>query len=253
MALQETPKSMTLSEIRQVSAPVREADLPAIDAGFENLQSFELIQRIAKVFATSDLVPTQYRGSMANCIIALNMAHRMKADPLCVMQNLYMVHGRPGWSAQFMIATLNTCGRFSALRYEFFGTPGEDSWGCRAWAIEKATKTRLDGADVTITMAKSEGWYNKTGSKWKTMPQQMLMYRSAAFFIRTHAPELSMGLNTVEELREIVDIEAEDTFTLNQLAQAGGHVVNNETGEIVVEAQADDHIQPSLLDEEVQA
>ena len=37
-------------------------------------------------------------------LIAQNMARRMGADLLMVMQNLYVVHGRPGWSAQFLIA-----------------------------------------------------------------------------------------------------------------------------------------------------
>lgn len=138
------------------------------------------------------------------------MAARMNADPLMVMQNLYIVHGKPGWSSQFLISTFNTSGKFSALRYEWVGEEGKDSWGCRAWAIEKATGQKLVGATVTIGLAKKEGWYNKNGSKWQTMPEQMLMYRAASWFIRAYAPELAMGMHTVEELGDIVDLEPED-------------------------------------------
>lgn len=174
--------------------------------GFGNLQSFELSLRTANLLSKSTLVPKEYQGmdGLPNCVIALNMAARMNADPLMVMQNLYIVHGRPGWSSQFLISTFNACGRFSALRYEWSGEKDKDNWGCKAWAIEKATGERLEGSVVDITMAKKEGWYGKNGSKWQTMPQQMLMYRAAGFFIRTYAPELAMGIHTQEE---IVDME----------------------------------------------
>lgn len=176
---------------------------PATTMGFGSTDSFELMQRAARLLASSTLVPKDYQNNLPNCVIALNMAQRVGADPLQVMQNLYVVHGRPGWSSQFLIATFNQCGRFSAMRFEFFGETGKDSWGCRAWAIEKETGEKITGADITIKTAKDEGWYTKNGSKWKTMPQQMLMYRAASWFVRAYAPELSMGLQTQEELRDI--------------------------------------------------
>lgn len=175
--------------------------------GFSSLKSFELAQRAAALLAKSSLVPKEYQNNLPNCVIALNMASRMGADPLMVMQNLYIVHGRPGWSSQFLISTFNTSGRFSALRYEWVGEEGKDSWGCRAWAIEKATEEKLVGSTITIELAKKEGWYQKNGSKWQTMPQQMLMYRAAAWFIRAYAPELAMGMHTEEEIIDITPDE----------------------------------------------
>jgi len=174
--------------------------------GFGNLQSFELMQRAAKLLSNSTLVPKEYQGNLPNCVIALNMAARVGADPLQVMQNLYVVHGRPGWSSQFLIATFNQCGRFTAMRFEFFGEAGKDTYGCRAYATEKSTGERIVGSDITIAIAKAEGWHGKNGSKWKTMPQQMLMYRSASFLVRAYAPELSMGLQTRDELDDIDEV-----------------------------------------------
>lgn len=172
--------------------------------GFMNTGAFELSQRVAKMFALSNLVPKDYQNNLPNCVIALNMASRIGADPLMVMQNLVIVHGKPTWSSQFLIATFNTCGKYSRLSYEFFGEKGTDEWGCRAVATDLSTGEKIIGTDVTIGIAKSEGWYNRNGSKWKTMPQQMLTYRAAAWFVRTNAPEISMGLHTQDE---IIDIE----------------------------------------------
>lgn len=178
----------------------------ATQSAFFNPQAFEQLQRVGLMFAQSSLVPAAYQQkspndtlAQANCIIALEMANRMQVNPIMVMQNLYIVHGNPGWSSKFLIACLNGCGKFSPLRYEFKGTEGTDDWSCRAYAIDKATNEELKGAWVSIGMAKKEGWYGKNGSKWQTMPELMLQYRAAAFFQRTYAPEISMGLNTAEE------------------------------------------------------
>jgi hypothetical protein len=191
--------------------------MPAVSVGLTSVQGFELAQRAAKMLAASTLVPKEYQGNLPNCIIALNMAARVGADPLMVMQNLVIVHGRPTWSSQFMIATINSCGRFSALRFEFFGEKGTDTYGCRAWAIEKCTNEKLVGTDVTIGLAKAEGWYGKNGSKWKTMEQQMLMYRSGSWWGRAYAPELSMGLHTKEEVVDFIDAEKleEGVYSVN--------------------------------------
>jgi hypothetical protein len=183
------------------------ASLDTFGVGFGSSDAFALLQRGGQLLAASSLVPKEYQGNLPNCVIALNMAVRMGADPLMVMQNLYIVHGKPGWSAQFLIATFNQNGRFTALRYETVGTPGTDDRGCRAWAIEKKTGERLTGSLVTIDLAKREGWFARSGSKWQTMPEQMLMYRAATFFIRAYAPELAMGLHTVEELHDVVETE----------------------------------------------
>jgi hypothetical protein len=231
-----SPQVTSLAQLRtpaQVEPPQRYA------VGLTDSQGFELAQRAAKLLAASTLVPQQYQGNLPNCVIALNMAQRVGADPLMVMQNLVVVHGKPTWSAQFLIATVNTCGDFSKLRYEFFGTQGADDWGCRAWAIEKATGERLVGADVTIAIAKQEGWYGKNGSKWKSIPQQMLMYRAASWWTRAYAPELSMGLSTADEAADIIDIDADGSYTVTTESLRAAEVLPAEPAQAAVASQGE--------------
>lgn len=174
---------------------------------FASQSNFESAQRMAQALASSTIVPVQFQNNVANCLIALEMANRIGASPLMVMQNLYVVHGNVGWSSKFLIAALNTCGRFSPLQYEQVNAGEMDNWRCRAWALDKTTGAPLYGAWVSLRMARDEGWYTKSGSKWKTMPELMLQYRAAAFFQRAYAPEISMGMRTVEELGEMAPAE----------------------------------------------
>jgi hypothetical protein len=229
--------STNLNDMRSQALKPRESNLPEVSMGFGNLQSFELLQRAAKLLASSSLVPKDYQNNIPNCVIAMNMSGRIGADPLMVMQNLVVVHGKPTWSSQFLISTVNTCGRFTSLRYEFFGVPNTDAWGCRAWAIEKATGEKLVGTDITIGIAKKEGWYGKNGSKWQSIPQQMLMYRAGSWWTRAYAPELSMGLHTAEELRDVYDAEAAEdgTFqvTTDSLRNKEPSQIDESAGEII--------------------
>lgn len=228
----------TMASMRAATSD-QQANLPAVQMGFGSNQSFELMQRVSKMFASSSLVPQAYQGNISNCCVALNMAHRMGADPLMVMQNLYIVHGSPSWSSKFMIASVNVCGRFSALRYEWRGENGKSDQACRAWAIEKETNERLDGAWITWEMVEKEGWSKKSGSKWMSMRDQMFIYRAAAFWQRAYAPELTMGLSTAEEQADIIDMHDDGSYTVTtEQLRAGqlraAEVVEGNQGEATI-------------------
>ena len=188
---------------------------------FSGIQAFEEAQRIAKALASSTLIPQQFQGQAgyANCLVALNISRRMGMDPLMVMQNLHIIHGRPSWSSQFIIGLINGCGRFSPLRYDITGK-GE-TLACTAVATEIRTGEVLRGPEVTMAMAKREGWATKTGSKWATMPDLMIRYRAAAFWGRLYIPELLVGIQTQEEVLDIepVVITEEPRATVEELNQ----------------------------------
>lgn len=200
---------------KESSTPV-----PDVVLGFTNAAGFAMLQRAGNLLATAgEMIPAAYRNKPEKCAIALEMANRIGVHFLAVMQNLYDVHGHPAWSSQFMTAAFNATPGFSKLRYEFKGAEGSDEWSCRAWAIERETGERLEGSWISIGLAKSEGWYSKNGSKWKTMPEQMLRYRASAWFIRAYAPELTMGLQTREEVLDTYEMEpsSNGTYTVADL------------------------------------
>lgn len=176
-------------------------------SAFGSMGHFETAQRMAKLLSSSSIVPESYRGEgrVGDCTIALEIANRIGASVLAVMQNLHIVHGRPAWSAQFLISCLNASRRFSPLRYRITGDRSNDTWGCVAWATDRAGEV-LESPEVTIAMSKAEGWFQRNGSKWKTIPELMLRYRAATFFTRLYAPELTMGIQTDDE---VIDVKSE--------------------------------------------
>jgi hypothetical protein len=221
--------------------------LPATNESVFSLQLFEHAQRVAKMLSSSDLLPVQFKGNVQNTMIAMEMANRIGASPLMVMQNLYVVYGKPGWSATFIIAGINSCKRFSTLQFRKEGTKGSMERTCVAFATDLKSGDVLESPEVSMKMAKNEGWLEKKGSKWQTIPELMLMYRSATFFGRLYAPELLMGMQTSDEIvdiqHQVVDPEPEpnlakederivlmiqDAKTVEELEAVGPHVKDDQ-------------------------
>lgn len=182
-----------------------------------SVQGFEHAQRVAKMLASSNLIPANYQNNIQNTMIAMEMANRIGASPLMVMQNLNVIQGKPSWSSSFIIASLNSCKRFSPLRFEM-GGEGEE-YGCLAWAYDNSTKDKLQGPKVTWKMVKEEGWLAKSGSKWKTMPELMFRYRAAAFFGRLYAPDILMGMQTAEEVQDVQTEQIAERINSNKNVQ----------------------------------
>lgn len=288
---------------------------PATQSGFNFFDpvQFETMQRVCQMFASSDLVPDTYKAvvkpipaganeatikavqaenaavrskAVANCMIAVEVSTRIGASPLMVMQNMAVIYGRPSWSSKFLIATVNSCGRFEPLQFKFAdkGALGmvdytDYVWNatkrckeaatkqfdgrkihdieCVAYTTKKGSDNVLESAPVSVRLAIQEGWYTKNGSKWQTMTRQMLMYRAASMWTNAYAPELSMGMRTVEEQQDIYtdyedvteQVEREKAENANRKrisldlaasgnGETGTQVVDTETGEILPESGA---------------
>ena len=172
--------------------------------------------KVASLYAASTLVPMHFQNRPENVFIMLQLAARTGQDLFMLLQNCYVVHGRPGFEAKYMIGQLATSGKTKGLlKFEFSGTKGSDDYGCTAWCIEAATEERIDGPKVSWATVKAEGWNidkpMKSGgvqkSKWNTKPELMFRYRAAAFLIRTTFPDVLMGLQTKEELEDsVIDV-----------------------------------------------
>ena len=212
---------------------------------FETSADFAHAQRVAKMLIGSPMVPAVFRGeaNLGNAVIAVDIAFRLKMNVLLVMNQIYIVYGKPGFSAQFCIAVMNTAADFGKIRYDrrdigkldvpySYTVRGDNGSKAKktgvetisdvevvAWALEgkdklptgintlaKAKATGLpilEGPPVSLSMAIKDGWFHRNDSKWQTMPEVMLKYRAATFFGRLYAPELLMGLQTIEELEDI--------------------------------------------------
>lgn len=249
-------------------------------SAFANMESFENTMRMAKLLNASTLVPEQYRGqqNISNAVLAIEVAQRVGTSPFMVMQNLDIIKGKPSWSSKYVIAALNSCGRFKPLRfiieelgektvaytYKYDGqtqTKNVKVNNRRCHVVTNdADGNELTGPPVTIEMAVLEGWYTKSGSKWQTMPELMLRYRAAKFFGNLYAPDILMGMDTadsvLDQVVEVVDTDYTDvtdtgsaTDQLNAIVQQEEPTPQPEPTTTVI-IETDDQPQPEPSTEE---
>ena len=194
-----------------------------------------MAMQMAKALSSSTIVPSTFQKNDANCLIAIEQAQRLKVSPLMVMQNLYVIQGRPSWSSKFLIAAINNSDKFD-MELQFDETKTEDGkpFSCTAWTMKNGR--RIEGMTVDMDMADDEGWTKKNGSKWKTMPQLMLRYRAASFFSSLNCPELTMGLYTKEEMQDndfkeypMEDLQEQIKRDISENANSEEFVVDAET------------------------
>ena len=223
----------------EAQSPQKNAVVP-IDNGkpaLYNPAAFAQIWRAAQMFSSSDLVPAAYKGKPENCFIAIEMADRMGISPFAMLQSLVIIQGKPSMEAKLIIALVNDSGLFEdPLEYEVVGDdPHSDDYKVRCFAKMKKTGKMCLGPWITYKMVKGEGWLDKGGSKWKTIPSLMFMYRAASFFAKVFCPNITMGMQTREEMEDVPPINiTPERVVVKQLTESTGQGAVVET---VVDAE----------------
>lgn len=213
---------------------------------FKDTQNFNNLYKMATMLAKTALIPQSYQGKPEDCLVAIEMANRMNVSPMMVMQNLYVVKGKPSWSGQACMTLIANCGKFKDIRPVYTGEKGMDTRGCYVRAVRLIDGEVVEGTEITIQMAKDEKWYSKKDkcgnetSKWQTMPEQMLAYRAAAFFARVWCPETLMGVQLAEEVLDIAKpdrVETVDPFARIEERDSNAPEIVDINPEILEEAE----------------
>lgn len=179
-------------------AIVEQATQLTTNSVWENKDQFNQLLRAAQMLSQTSIIPQSYQGKPQDCFVAIEMANRMGVSPMVVMQNMYVVKGKPSWAGQACTMLINSCGKFKDVKHIYTGEKGKPNRGCYVTATRISDGSQVDGVEVTMQMAQSEGW--TSNSKWRNMPELMLAYRASAFFARVYCPEAMMGVQTAEEV-----------------------------------------------------
>jgi hypothetical protein len=178
----------------------------------------------ANALSRSTIIPKAFQNQPANCFVALDMANRLGASPMEIMQNVYVVHGTPGFSAKYAIGMANKSGVFKGpICFEQNGTG--DRLSVTAYAIVRETGQRVEFT-CDMAMAKAEKW--TTNPKYRTMPHLMLRYRASTLLIRTSCPEVLLGMHTADELEDVRYAKATPVHEDNPIAQLNAQLEPDE-------------------------
>lgn len=203
----------------------------SVPSVFDSYQVFEQSLKMAETMSKSPLIPKAFQGNAASCLIALDLARRLRTNVLALFPHLYVIDSKPAFSTQFMITIVNNSGKFDRIEYEkgvdrdvdvtitdYIHDKKESKRVTvpNVWAIasmkERRTGRVFKSQRVDVAFAETNGWVGKPGSKWRTMPEQMCCYRAASMLIKTVCPELLLGMSAAEdvEYQTTIDVETVD-------------------------------------------
>jgi hypothetical protein len=179
---------------------VVESGIPVLDTAM-----FEHMQRIAKMMASSSLVPTHLNSvrkvdgkevaiepaeAVANCFLVTNQAIRWRMDPFAVAQHTFVTSGKVGYEGKLVAAVINTRPEIEKrLSYTYEGS-GQDR------KVTVTATLKGDGQPRTVEGKVKDWATTRSGSPWSNSNQhdQMLAYRGAREWARRWLPEAVLGV-----------------------------------------------------------
>lgn len=167
----------------------------------------------AEVLSKSQLVPERWRGKPGDIFIMAVQARELGIEPVAATRLTYVVRGEPALKAEAVIGLVNRyAGMASEIMFEERGELMSNDYAVRAYAISAKTGERLYGIWVGMDMVIAEKWGESKKWGWPHNPKydtpfraQMLRYKSAAFWARLYAPQVTMGMMIDQEIEDMPD------------------------------------------------
>ena len=177
-----------------------ERNLPATPADPSPLLaegSFASMWRLAEAMAKAKTISKDFQNSPGDCLRAVELAHRTGQSPFAIIDHLFNVGGKLAYDGQGMAAMINAHPKIvGSLRYVYSGDG--DRRECR---VVGRLAGETEDRDVVVTLKQGLADSKGARARWQSDPDQMLAYYGARKWGRRHAPEVTMGLFTPDELR----------------------------------------------------
>jgi hypothetical protein len=152
-------------------------------------QSLNEALQFADMLSKSNMVPKDYQGNPANCIIAMQWGMEIGLQPLQAMQNIAVINGRPAIWGDAMLAIV----RGSGLLERITEDPTDAGCTCIVKRKGEPEVTRT----FTLEDAKRAGLAGKQGP-WQQHPKRMMQMRARAFALRDVFPDVLRGVHIAE-------------------------------------------------------
>lgn len=182
--------------------------------------------RLAQMFASSELVPKNFRNRPMDVLVAIQMGVEIGLPPMQALQSIAVINGRPSvWGDGFLALIVGS--PLYQDHDEYYEVDGQRRDGLTVEDLRKDSTVavctfvrRGKGTPVTrrfsVGQARKAGLLGKgqegQGSKegpWTNYPDRMLSMRARSWAGRDAYPDLLRGIRTAEEAMDTPDTEIE--------------------------------------------
>lgn len=173
---------------------------------------------LAKLLASSDFVPKDFKGKPGNCFLAMQMGAELGVPPLQALQNIAIINGRPSIWGDLALAVVQANPDYEDHREFFTGTPFNDDYTAVFQIKRKGQawhETKFSVADAKTAKLWAKRGYQGQDTPWITNPKRMLQMRSRGFGLRDKFADALKGMKLAEEIMDIPPDTRAETGTLD--------------------------------------
>jgi hypothetical protein len=219
----ERQQHMTTQQSEKHTEPSAPVPVLANNRGVV-LSSLDEMWRWARFVIDSGLAPSGFNHSAV--IVATQMGFELGLSPMCALQNIACIKGKPGLYGDAALALVQNSG----LLEDYDERPGAwcdacelegtraSNWKCprceqdlrgedfKGFIVTSKRKGRNKPlvSGFNVRQAKQAGIWGQ--NVWKTYPNRMLKFRARGFNLRDNFPDVLKGFRTTEELQDYPDV-----------------------------------------------
>jgi len=166
----------------------------------------------AKLIATSDFIPNEFKGKPANVMVACQMGAELGLKPLQSLQNIAVINGKPTVWGDAIVAIVRSRSDCEYIKESFDTETATAS--CAVKRRNQPEEVRTFSKDDATTA----GLWGK--DTWAKYPKRMLQMRARAFALRDVFGDALKGFQMTEEVQDydMKDITSESKATISEPA-----------------------------------
>lgn len=168
------------------------------------------MMHMAEVMASARVtIPKHLAGSPGDCLAVVMQAMQFRMNPFAIAQKTHIVNGTLGYEAQLVNAVVSSSSLLATrIQYAF-----EGDWnGCNGKADKSDERAVVVSATLTgehqprtLRVSMAQVGEVRNSPLWVADPRQQLAYLATKRWARLHAPDVMLGVYSVDELQDGVE------------------------------------------------
>ena len=154
--------------------------------------------RYAKMIASSDFAPKEFRGKPEACLLAMDLGSSVGLSRMQSLQSIAVINGRPTIWGDAALALVQSSPQCLYVR-EY--TEGDGDNLTAVCEVQRRGYPQPTVAKFSVADAKKASLWGKSGP-WTQYPARMLSLRARGFALRNAFADALRGLVTAEEAQD---------------------------------------------------
>ncbi len=203
-----------------------------------NTQAFDQIERLANLMASGKSTIPDHLKTPGDCMAIIMQSMQWRMNPWSVAQKTFLVSGKMGYESQLVAAVINSSGLIKGrFKFDFYGewekiigkfeikSGNNGEYRVPGWRLEdeagigvRVSAQLRDESEPRVLDLLLAQARTRNSTLWADDPKQQLAYLGQKKWARLYAPDVIMGVYSIDELQDHKVIDMGDAEVIPENA-----------------------------------